>query len=149
MENSLELYCMNIIVNICSFSPLNTNVNTNLKYYGRQTLNKKLKLMGESITFLWKSYCVMNHGLRNIFWKICKTLYTVNVHFFTYQLHISKISTPNIVFKGWLYFSFFNFFNNYFLTGLCNISFKCWFVITPLLTPLPEDILSKIFKLSK
>ena len=52
MENSLKLYCMNIIVNICSFSPLNTNVNTNLKYYGRQTLNKKLKLMGEAITFL-------------------------------------------------------------------------------------------------
>ena len=54
MENSLELYCMNIIVNICSFSPLNTNVNTTLKYYRRQTLNKKLKLMGGAINFFMK-----------------------------------------------------------------------------------------------
>ena len=31
---------------ISSFSPLNTNVNTTLKYYRKQALSKKLKLMG-------------------------------------------------------------------------------------------------------
>ena len=45
MENSDEYYCMNVIVNISSFSPLNTNVNTTLKYYRKQALNNKLKLV--------------------------------------------------------------------------------------------------------
>ena len=45
MENSDEYYCMNVILNISSFSPLNTNVNTTLKYYRKQALNNKLKLI--------------------------------------------------------------------------------------------------------
>ena len=45
MENSGEYYCLNIIVNISSFSPLDTSVNTMLKYYRKQALNKKLKLI--------------------------------------------------------------------------------------------------------
>ena len=47
MENSSEYYCLNIIVNISSFSPLNNNMNTTLKYYCQQALNKKLKWGGD------------------------------------------------------------------------------------------------------
>ena len=54
MENYREHYCLNIIVNISSFIPLNTNVNTTLKYYRKQALNKKLKLMGGVIKFFTK-----------------------------------------------------------------------------------------------
>ena len=46
MENCSEYYCLNIIVDISSFSTLNTNVNTTLKYYRKHALNKKPKLMG-------------------------------------------------------------------------------------------------------
>ena len=56
MENSDEYYCMNVIVNISSFSPLNTNVNTTLKYYRKQALNKKIKLIREAMNFFTKSY---------------------------------------------------------------------------------------------
>ena len=44
---------LNIIVNISPFSLLNTNVNT-LKYYRKQALNKKLKLMGGVMKFFTK-----------------------------------------------------------------------------------------------
>ena len=54
MENSGEYYCLNIIVNISSFSPLNTNVNTTLKYYRKQALNKKLKLIRGTMEFSYK-----------------------------------------------------------------------------------------------
>ena len=54
MENSRERYCLNIIVNISSFSPLNTSVNTILKYYYKHALNKKLKLMGGAKKFFTK-----------------------------------------------------------------------------------------------
>ena len=51
MENSCQYYCLNIIVNISSFSPLNTNITTTLKYYHKQALNKELKLMGGAMKF--------------------------------------------------------------------------------------------------
>ena len=54
MENFQESYCLNIIVNISSFSLLNTNVNTTLKYYGKQALNKELRLIGGAIRFFTK-----------------------------------------------------------------------------------------------
>ena len=54
MENSMEYYGLNIIVNISSFSPLNTIVNTTLQYYRKHDLNKKLKLIGEVIKFFTK-----------------------------------------------------------------------------------------------
>ena len=54
MENFQESYCLNIIVNISSFSLLNTNVNTTLKYYGKQALNKELRLIGGVIRFFTK-----------------------------------------------------------------------------------------------
>ena len=44
-------YCLNIVVNISSFSPLNINVTTTLKYYCKQALNKKLNLMGGAMNF--------------------------------------------------------------------------------------------------
>ena len=48
MENSHEYYCLNIVMNINSFDPLNTT----LKYYRKQAaLKKKLKVMGEAIFF--------------------------------------------------------------------------------------------------
>ena len=48
MDNSREYHCLNIN----SFSPFNTNVNTNLKYYRKQALNKKLKFIGGAMKFL-------------------------------------------------------------------------------------------------
>ena len=54
MENSREYYCLNIMLNTSSFSPLNTNMNTNLKYYRKQALNKKLKLVGGAMKFFTK-----------------------------------------------------------------------------------------------
>ena len=45
---------MNIIVNIRSFSLLNTNVNTALKYYRKQALSKKQKSMGGTINLFTK-----------------------------------------------------------------------------------------------
>ena len=54
MENSREYYGLNIIANINTFGPLNTNINTNLKYYRRQALKKKLKLMRGAMKFFTK-----------------------------------------------------------------------------------------------
>ena len=52
MENCSEYFCLNIILNISSFSLLNNNVKTNLKYYRKQALNKKLKLMRGVMKYL-------------------------------------------------------------------------------------------------
>ena len=54
MKNSSEYYCLIIIVNISSFIPLNTNVNTTLKYYRKQALNEKLKLIRGAMKFFTK-----------------------------------------------------------------------------------------------
>ena len=54
MENSREYYCLSIIVNISSFCPSNTDVDTTMKYYCKQVLNKKLKLMGQAMKFFTK-----------------------------------------------------------------------------------------------
>ena len=56
MENSFEYYCLNIIVIISFFSSLNTNVNTNLKYYRREALIKKVKLRWEAMKNFLKIY---------------------------------------------------------------------------------------------
>ena len=52
---------LNVIVNISSFSALNANANTTLKYYGKQALNKKLKLMEEAKNFFTKK--PLDHGV--------------------------------------------------------------------------------------
>ena len=54
MKNSSEYYCLIIIVNISSFIALNTNVNTTLKYYRKQALNEKLKLIRGAMKFFTK-----------------------------------------------------------------------------------------------
>ena len=54
MENCCEYCCLNVIVNISSFRTLNNNVNATLKYYRKQALNKKLKLMGGAIQYFTK-----------------------------------------------------------------------------------------------
>ena len=54
MENYSEHYCLNIIENISSFSPLNNNVSTTLRYYHKPALNKKLKLIGGTIKYFTK-----------------------------------------------------------------------------------------------
>ena len=75
-----ESYCLNIIVNINSFSALNISVNTTLKYYGSQSLNENLKLMGGAMKCLLKSYwtiiyfALWSPRLQDVFWKNCKTL---------------------------------------------------------------------------
>ena len=55
MENSGEYYCLNIIMNISSFSPLNTNVNTALKNYLKEALNTKVKLIRGAMKFFTKN----------------------------------------------------------------------------------------------
>ena len=71
----LLFYCLNINVNISSFSPLINNVNTTLKYFHKQALNKKLKLMGRAMKYFTKKFWAMDYlalwspGLRNNFWK--------------------------------------------------------------------------------
>ena len=54
IENSGEYDCENINGNISSFSPLNANVNTILKYYRKDALNKKLKLIKGAIKIFTK-----------------------------------------------------------------------------------------------
>ena len=49
-----EYYCWSIIVNIKLFSDLSISLNTTLKYYDSQGLNKKLKLMGGAMKFFSK-----------------------------------------------------------------------------------------------
>ena len=44
-ENLFEYYILNIIVNVNFVSDLNITVNTNLEYYHKKALNKKLKLI--------------------------------------------------------------------------------------------------------
>ena len=63
MENCSEYYCLNIIVNIRSFSPLNNNLNTSPKYYRKQALNKKPKLVGGAMKYFAKN--LMGHEIFN------------------------------------------------------------------------------------
>ena len=49
LENLFEYYFMNIIVNVTFLNDLNITVITTLKYYHKEPLNKKLKLMGETM----------------------------------------------------------------------------------------------------
>ena len=59
MENSREYYCLNIIVSISSFSSLNTNENTTLKYFCKQAaLKEKLKVMGGAMNFFYRKAIV-------------------------------------------------------------------------------------------
>ena len=56
-----EYYCLSIIVNIKLFSDLSISLNTTLKYYDSQGLNKKLKLMGGAMKFFSiKGYEIFN-----------------------------------------------------------------------------------------
>ena len=48
---------LNIILNITSFSPLNTNVITTLKYYHKQAINKKLILIRGVMKLFTKKKC--------------------------------------------------------------------------------------------
>ena len=40
MENCSDRYCLNIIVNIISFSAMNVTLNTTVNYYHDQVLNR-------------------------------------------------------------------------------------------------------------
>ena len=115
MENCSEYYCLNIIVNISSFSSLNTNVNTSLKYYCKQSLNKKLKLMEGTMKLFTKSYWAIKYlalwspGLRHFFWKICKTnrppSYILYVHSLMTLLKLSNISFIYLIRNMWTTYS--------------------------------------------
>ena len=50
-ENLFQHYFLNIVVNGCFFSDLNITVSTTLKYYHKQTSNKKLKLMENAMKY--------------------------------------------------------------------------------------------------
>ena len=51
LENLFEYYLLNITVNGNFFDDLNIIVSTTFKYYHKQFLNKKLKLMGEVMKY--------------------------------------------------------------------------------------------------
>ena len=55
LDNLFEYYeysnILNIVVNINFCSDLNITVSTNFKYYHKQALNKKLKLMGRAMKY--------------------------------------------------------------------------------------------------
>ena len=61
MENYSEYYCLNIIANINFFISLNSNVNTILRYYRKQALNKKLKCMGGAMKYFTKKLWAMKY----------------------------------------------------------------------------------------
>ena len=50
-----------IIVNINSFCDMNVTVNTILKCYHKQALNKKLELMRKVIKYFGQNYLVMKY----------------------------------------------------------------------------------------
>ena len=54
IEKFCEYYCLNIVVNFTFVSTLNTNMNTTLKYYRKQALKKKLKLIRGAMKFFTK-----------------------------------------------------------------------------------------------
>ena len=54
LEKLFEYYFLNIIVNANFFSELNITVSTTLKYYHKQALSKKLKLMGGAMKYFSK-----------------------------------------------------------------------------------------------
>ena len=70
MENCSEYYCLNIIVNINSFSSLCNNVNTTLKYYCKQALNKELKLMGGAMKYFTKKTTGPWNILQKNYWAM-------------------------------------------------------------------------------
>ena len=70
LENLFEYYFLNIIVNVNFFSDLNITVSTNLKYFHKQDLNKKLKLMGGAMKYFPKK--LLGH-------KIFSPSYILNV----------------------------------------------------------------------
>ena len=53
LKNFFEYYFFNIMVNINSFCDLSITVNTTLKYYYMQALDKKLKLMGGAMKYFF------------------------------------------------------------------------------------------------
>ena len=74
---------LNIILNITSFSPLNTNVITTLKYYHKKTINKKLILIRGVMKFFTKKKCWARKYL--VLWSselqyISPLSYILNVH---------------------------------------------------------------------
>ena len=77
-ENLFEYYILNIVVNVNFFSDLNITVSTTLKYYHKQALNKKLKLMEGAMKYfpekLLGHQIIWSPGLQNFFSKICKTI---------------------------------------------------------------------------
>ena len=51
MDNLFEYCFLNIIVTVNFVSDLNISVSTTLKYYHKEALNKKLKLMGGAMKY--------------------------------------------------------------------------------------------------
>ena len=80
MENLFEYCFLNIIVTVNFVSDLNISVSTTLKYYHKEALNKKLKLMGGAMKYFSKKlqgheiFSSMFSWDTKFFWKICKTL---------------------------------------------------------------------------
>ena len=54
MDNLFEYCFLNIIVTVNFVSDLNISVSTTLKYYHKEALNKKLKLMGGAMKYFSK-----------------------------------------------------------------------------------------------
>ena len=63
LENLFEYYFLNIIANanVNLFSDLSITVSTTLKYYHKQVLNKKLKLMGAAMKYFPEKLLAMKY----------------------------------------------------------------------------------------
>ena len=90
MENLLGSYCLSIIVNISSFSLLNTNVNNTLRYFRKQTLNKELKLIGGVMKLFTKK--LLGHEISS-----CMVLWTMKCFFHKFIKPCGSLSyIPNV-----------------------------------------------------
>ena len=87
MKNSLAYYCLNIIVNISSFSPLHNNVNTTRMYCHKQALNKKLKMIRGAMKFFTKKL------LENIYQKVFTSIIPLGYEIF-FEKFIKSSNPP-------------------------------------------------------
>ena len=76
-ENLFEYHFLNVIVNVNFVSDLNITLSTTLKYYHKQAINRKVKLMGRAMKYFPKNLlgheifssmvsCATNFCLKNL-----------------------------------------------------------------------------------
>ena len=61
MENFYKYYCLVIVMSITFFNVLNIKVNTVMKYYHNQAINRKLKLMAGAMNLFREKLLCLKH----------------------------------------------------------------------------------------